>query len=370
MKKVFLLIFFLGLGYGIVVGMNDNPKRYVDLSKPVGLSDRVVEGYDDEEVEEILKTSDELKLLRDLLLSWVEAQYNSKSASRINDVMAKIVLLDPAASQVRFNDATILEHLLHNHKPARFWGGPNTHLPDWIEWFMLRGVPVDGLSEEGYTALAWAVYYKRPDVVRKLIWLGAKPSTVNKPKKGKGFTALDRAQGYKDSTVADVKSIYDMVEHPETVLNAPSASATLSSDPVSATPVYKSMATHVPDPVEESRLTMARINAHLGRTTEKIDQSSAQPSVSAPVTIATSATASTPIATALPITTIPVQGRALTTEEVSQAEIQKTTIAWPCVKLGLATVVCVAVVYIGYRWYTKTQPDEHEEMENVEQESI
>src|SRR6266478_8621705 len=49
------------------------------------------------------------------------------------------------------------------------------------------GLPVDTMDEDGVTALSWAIFYCKNDVVRKLIELGA---DVNHVEQGIGFTPL------------------------------------------------------------------------------------------------------------------------------------------------------------------------------------
>lgn len=160
-----------------------------------------------EELEQIIGDNTNHLLLKKALLLLVEKGWNYTSALKINHLLKQISTLDPGKSVVRFDDTQddIIGYLMQNHRPAGA-GRENTDLPDWIVWFAQRGVAVDALSngsasEEGYTPLVWAVFYKRPDVVLKLLQLGAQVSTVNKPKNETPFTVLERYGDSKDPEI-------------------------------------------------------------------------------------------------------------------------------------------------------------------------
>jgi len=167
-----------------------------------------------DQLNQIISNTNDPLLLKKVLLVLVEKGWTGRSALKINYLLQQISTLDPNASLIRFDDAQddIMGYLIQNHRPASM-GRSNAYLPDWIAWFVQRGVAVDALSDEksvsqpGYTPLCWAVYYKRPDVVLRLLQLGAQVSTVNRPKKVKPFTVLERYGNNKDPEIIAIVNL-------------------------------------------------------------------------------------------------------------------------------------------------------------------
>jgi ankyrin repeat protein len=169
-----------------------------------------------DELNQIIGNNNDPLLLKKVLLVLVEKGWASPSALKINYLLQQISTLDPNALLIRFDDAQddIIGYLIQNHRPASN-GESNTYLPAWIAWFVQRGVAVDALSDEksvsaaGWTPLMWAVFYKRPDVVLRLLELGAQVSTVNKPEKEKPLTVLER---YGDSNDPEIIPIVNLLK--------------------------------------------------------------------------------------------------------------------------------------------------------------
>ena len=235
MKKILSLVLFLG--FGTAAAMDDEPdseELSYEQEKALYCAHTV------EELNQIIDNKSDPLLLKKVLLVLVERPWTNQSALKINHLLEQINTLDSGGSLVRFDDAQvdIMGYLIENHKPAR-GGLQNTYLPDWIAWFVQRGVAVDALSDtnsvgqEGHTPLVWAVFYKRQDVVLRLLQLGAQVSTVNKPKRERPFTVLER---FGDSEDPEIIPIVKLLKNYPHITDLPADTTIQNSNPEPTAP--------------------------------------------------------------------------------------------------------------------------------------
>jgi hypothetical protein len=155
-----------------------------------------------------------------LLLEAASAQYSAASINIVNTLMQKIDALDPDKKQVVFNatNAEILIQLINNYNTLfQQSAALNAALPDWVAWFVERGIPVDSSNSHGTNAMMAAIGASRNDVVTVLLTHGAQTTTSFISLTGKTYTPIAYAEALtkRENIVTTLKNPPAVTWRPE-----------------------------------------------------------------------------------------------------------------------------------------------------------